>query len=121
MTAKKILVVDDDSTHLVCAQEILEAAGYTVVTHQAAFGATDRVTSERPDLVLLDVNMPALSGEGLASVLAARPTTRDTPVILYSSNDEEHLRRTARRLNLAGYVCKGDPDALRRAVADVLR
>jgi CheY-like chemotaxis protein len=83
---KKILVVDDDPTHLLCARDILEAHGYEVILHPRAFGATEKVMSEAPDLVLLDTNVPALSGEALAVLLRAREQTRATRVLLHSSS-----------------------------------
>lgn len=119
---KRILVVDDDRTHLFCAKELLEAQGYEVHLHPRPLGATELVMNLKPDLVLLDVNMPALSGETLALLLRARELTRDTPILLYSSNDEDALRSSAIRLGLGpdGWVAKGDPAALRRAVGRVL-
>jgi CheY-like chemotaxis protein len=121
VTAAKILVVDDDAAHLTVTKELLEAEGYDVLVHATAFGATEKVITERPALVLVDVNMPALSGEGLVTVLRGRPQTKETRVMLYSSNDEDALRRAADRLRTAGYICKGDPDELRRKVARALR
>jgi CheY-like chemotaxis protein len=121
LTAAKILLVDDDTAHLTVTKELLEAEGYDVVVHVGAFGATEKVLIERPALVLVDVNMPALSGEGLVTVLRGRAQTRDTRVMLYSSNDEDALRGAAERLQIAGYVCKGDPGELRRKVARALR
>ena len=79
----RILVIDDDESHLAATSGILEAHGYDVATHRGAFGATGRVLKEAPDLVLLDVNMPALSGEGLVPLLRDRsPSTR---ILLYLS------------------------------------
>jgi CheY-like chemotaxis protein len=121
VSTPKILVVDDDATHLVCAKELLEAEGYEVRVHGTAFGATEKVLRYEPDLVLVDVNMPALSGEGLVTVLQGRERTRGVRVLLYSSNDEQALREAAERLGIAGYVPKGDPAQLRRKVAAVLR
>jgi CheY-like chemotaxis protein len=120
LSARKILIVDDDPLHLSLARELLEAEGYDVHVHATAFGATEKVIHERPDLVLLDVNMPALSGEGLVKVLRGRGLLGATQVLLYSSNDEESLRCAAERLGILGYVCKGDPGDLRRKVACAL-
>lgn len=119
--APKILVVDDDATHLQCTKDLLEDEGYEVTVNMTAFGATEKVILQRPDLVLLDVNMPALSGEGLVRVLRGRADTKGIRLFLHSSNDEETLRRTSARLATDGWVCKGDPDELRRKVAGVLR
>jgi CheY-like chemotaxis protein len=115
--SRKILVIDDDPVHLSLTQELLEAEGYEVRVHATGFGATEKVLVERPDLVLLDVNMPALSGAGLVSVLRGRGLLPATRVLLYSSNDEEWLRRAADRLGVLGYVAKGDPADLRRKLA----
>jgi CheY-like chemotaxis protein len=116
----KILIIDDDETHLDSTRGILEAEGYEVFTQSQPFGTTNAVIRLRPDLVLLDVNMPALSGDRLAEVLRANSHTRDTMVVLHSSNDEDHLRTTARRLGLDGYICKGNPAALRAKVAGLM-
>ncbi|ABS27812.1 response regulator [Anaeromyxobacter sp. Fw109-5] len=120
MKRARILVVDDDPTHLVCTKELLEAEGYEVFVHTGAFGATQQVMVRDPDLVLVDVNMPGLSGEGLVAVLRGRDPTRRARILLHSSNDEEALRAAARRLSIDGYVPKGDPRELRRRVAAVL-
>lgn len=109
----RILVIDDDDTHLLATSGILEADGHEVLTHHRPFGATGRVLRELPDLVLLDVNMPALSGDNLARVIRARPECSGTALVLYSSNDAAWLRDTAARLDLDGFVCKGDPQSLR--------
>ncbi len=120
MTSKRILVVDDDETHLTLAKELLRFEGYDVTIQRTAFGVTERVLRERPDLLLLDMNMPGLSGEGLVGVLRAREETRRTSVLLYSSNDEDSLRRAVARLGVAGFVCKGDVRDLYRKVEAVL-
>lgn len=128
MTKKRILVVDDDETHLTLARELLRFEGYDVAIHRTAFGATDRILRERPDLLLLDVNMPGLSGEALARILqraqqrhpARGPEPRAVPIVLYSSNDEDTLRQSVLDLGLSGYVCKGDLPGLRHRVRTFL-
>lgn len=120
-TPRRILVVDDDPTLLSCTKELLEDEGYDVLVHAGAFGATEKVMQHTPELVLVDVNMPALSGEGLVAVLRRHPRTRDVRVLLYSSNDEHALREASARLGIEGWIPKGDPEQLRRKVAAALR
>lgn len=120
MTKKRVLIVDDDRSHLETTRELLEDEGYEVLVHAGPFGATERIMTARPDVVLLDVNMPALSGEALLPLLRAREQTRDAFVVFHSSNDEEQLRAAARRLGADGWVCKGDLAGLRRALARAL-
>jgi two-component system, OmpR family, response regulator len=116
----KILIIDDDPAHLDSARGILEAEGHEVFTQDQPFGSTNAVIRLKPDLVLLDVNMPALSGDRLAEVFRANAATRNVMLVLHSSNDEDHLRTTARRLGLDGYICKGSPSMLRSKVAALL-
>jgi CheY-like chemotaxis protein len=120
MNAPKILIVDDDETHLACARELLEAEGYQVDVQVTGFGATERMIRSRPDLMLIDMNMPALSGEGLVGILRKRVTAAGVRVLLYSSNDEDALRKAASRLEIDGYICKGDLEELRRKVGRAL-
>lgn len=117
---QRILIVDDDPAHLESTKGILEAEGYEVATHSQPFGSTNAITTFNPHLVLLDVNMPGLSGEKLAEVYRGNGRIRHVRVMLYSSNDEDSLRAASRRLQLDGYVCKGNPATLRLRVASAL-
>jgi CheY-like chemotaxis protein len=116
----RVLIVDDDTSHLEVTRGLLEEEGYEVVVQHGPFGATERIMVTRPDVVLLDVNMPALSGEALLPVLRAREQTRCVRVIFHSSNDEEWLRAATRRLGADGWACKGDLPGLRRAISRAL-
>lgn len=120
MNRQRILIIDDDAIHLDSTRQILEAEGYEVQTHDQPFGSTNAILKFQPDLVLLDVNMPGLSGEKLADVYRANAKTRTARVMLYSSNDEDTLRTASKRLMLDGYICKGNPTTLRLRVASVL-
>jgi len=116
-TKGRILIIDDDATHLDSTRGILEADGYEVITHEKAFGATNVVRDIEPDLVLLDVNMPGLSGEHLFDIFRANAKTREVPVVFYSSNDEDALRSSVARLGAHGYISKGNPASLRTRLA----
>lgn len=120
MERKRLLIIDDDPAHLVSTRGLLEAAGYEVFTHTQGFGATNVAKQLQPNLILLDVNMPGLSGENLAGVLQANPGTRELPIVFYSSNDEDVLRAAVRRYGVRGYISKGSVAALRTRVAAYL-
>ncbi|MEK6725779.1 MAG: response regulator [Deltaproteobacteria bacterium] len=114
---KKILVVDDDEMLLMATKELLTAEGYDVATHVSGFGVINRITTSRPDIVLLDINMPALSGDNLAKLVLQRC---DVPIVFHSSNDEDSLRRAVAECRVKGYICKGDIFDLKRKVATYL-
>lgn len=117
---KKILIIDDDISHLAATRSLLEEEGYAVYTHGETFGTTNLVRQIKPDLVLLDINMPALSGDQLAKLLKGNAHTWKVPLVFYSSNDEDSLRQYARKFGAQGYICKGDPAILRSRVAALL-
>lgn len=117
---RRILVVDDDPKHLQTTREILELEGYVVMVHDTPFRTTEMVNSIRPDLVLLDINMPALSGDRLCSLIRSNGSQREVPILFYSSNDEDTLRQSVNKYGASGYVCKGDIAGLRRKVAQAL-
>jgi PleD family two-component response regulator len=114
---KRILIIDDDERHLISAKVILEEEGYEVITHYGGFGATNVVKEVQPDLVLLDINMPALSGDKLSSLLLSNDKTKNVPIVFYSSNDEDDLRRAVLEYGVKGYICKGDIFVLKKKVA----
>lgn len=117
---KRILVVDDDPQLLEITREFLELDGYLVKTLGGPFGTAAAVMSFHPDLILLDVNMPGLSGDQLAAIVLGDRPEAPRKVAFYSSNDEDSLRRLARQAGAVGYICKGDGASLRRRVKELL-
>jgi two-component system alkaline phosphatase synthesis response regulator PhoP len=81
-TKKKILVVDDDRDDLKMMSMILEPEGYEVVTAENGVEALEKVESEDPDLILLDVMMPELDGFAACDKLKSSPASRGIPVVL---------------------------------------
>jgi CheY-like chemotaxis protein len=114
---KKIMVVDDDEMHLNIAKEMLEDERFEVITQHCGFGAMQLAEEIQPDLVLLDINMPDLSGDALATQLRAHDRTRHIHVVFYSSNDEESLREIVAACGVDGYICKGDVRYLKTKVS----
>ncbi len=116
MNKKKVLVVDDDDVHLYTTRELLQEEQCEVITHKNGFGVTNLVNMVQPDLILLDINMPGLSGDNLAALLRNNDRTRATKVIFYSSNDEASLRESVTRHGVADYICKGNIADLRSKI-----
>jgi CheY-like chemotaxis protein len=87
----KVLVVDDDPVLLEIVRERLEQAGCIVSVRDEALGTTQVVASDHPDVVLLDVRMPALSGTELLQLIRKRPSAHRTRIILYSSLEPAEL------------------------------
>jgi adenylate cyclase len=85
--AAKILVVDDTPANVKLLADLLGAKGYGVVTAASGREALERVEKERPDLVLLDVVMPEMSGYEVCRRLRAAPATAVLPVVMVTALD----------------------------------
>ena len=90
----KILVVDDTPKNVKLLADILTARGYNVVTAASGAEALSRVEVERPDLVLLDVVMPEMSGYEVCRKLRSNPATQLLPVVMVTALDpgEERVK-----------------------------
>jgi two-component system, OmpR family, response regulator len=106
-TAKrKILVIDDDEKVLTVSRRHLEAAGYEVLVSNSALKMPQIVQREKPDLVLLDIEMPALSGEHVLDLATLFDFLRTVPIVIYSSKSEEELQSLVSRSQAKGYIKK---------------
>jgi DNA-binding response OmpR family regulator len=105
----RVLVIDDSLSAVQRARSILERAGHTVDTLDLLIYLPQMVKDNPPDLILLDLSMPALSGVNVAKFIR-RYEKHPIPIVLYSSRSVEELAVTARTLSAAGYVQKGDSD-----------
>lgn len=103
--AVRVLVVDDDPTLLSLVERTLRSEGFTVRTTSSPIGVTNVVLEFAPHLVLLDVNIPALSGPSLIAI-SRRWAPPGTRFVLYSSADESRLRSLAREFGADGWLSK---------------
>jgi two-component system alkaline phosphatase synthesis response regulator PhoP len=86
---KKILAVDDERHIVRLVQVNLERAGYEVVTAFDGKDALEKVASEQPDLVVLDVMMPYMDGFEVLQNLRKNPSTRELPVIMLTAKAQD--------------------------------
>jgi len=89
MAKLKILAVDDERHIVRLVQVNLERAGYEVVTAFDGREALEKVESERPDLVVLDVMMPYMDGFEVLQTLRKNQSTRDLPVIMLTAKAQD--------------------------------
>jgi CheY-like chemotaxis protein len=103
---RRILVVDDDPIVLEVVRARLESVGHEVHTRENAIGTTQWVAANRPDFVLLDVSMPAISGNELLQLLKKRDLTSNVQVIFYSGLPSEQLAELVRESGALGAISK---------------
>ena len=104
----RVLVVDDDAVARQVVTTILSAQGYEVMVRTEALGTMAVIVRERPDIVVLDVNMPGLSGDALARLVSSK-AGHIPRVILHSSQSKNELSKLAREAGALGCIEKGDP------------
>jgi two-component system, cell cycle response regulator DivK len=90
----KILVVDDSTTNVVLLEAILDEKGYQIETALNAKEAYSIIEKETPDLILLDLLMPKISGFDFLEEIRKNQKTVNTPVIVVSAlTDEENIEK----------------------------
>lgn len=102
-----IVFVDDDPVAREVAGDVLRSAGHEVrVVHNAA-ALMQQMLLEPAEVILLDVNMPGMSGDRLAQTLRKSLDPPFPSILLFSGMPVKDLRRLARELGVTGWVRKG--------------
>lgn len=121
MIRKKILLVDDSKTVLLMEQMILRKGPYDVVMASDGSEGLDRAVSERPDLILMDLVMPRMSGLEAIRELRRREATRSIPVIMVTTRGEAESMEAGFESGCNDYLTKPiDSVALLAKVRDHL-
>ena len=106
MSRKKILLVDDSSTVLLLHRMMLSHCGYELLTARDGQEALDKASTERPDLIFLDVLMPRMDGFQTCRVLRSRTETKNVPIILVTTRGEPHYVRQGFESGCTDYITK---------------
>jgi len=102
-----ILVADDSFMTRTLAKNVLESAGYRVLTAVDGMEAWTLLSSERCDLILSDVEMPRMDGLDLTARVRAEARLRDLPVILLTSLDSKEQAERGLEAGADAYMTKG--------------
>ena len=118
----KILVVDDEPHIRHLLNTILTNEGHTVIQAGDGDAACELASQDRPDVILLDIRMPAKDGLSALKELRELPETRSTPVIILTARDEKKDLITGFELGADDYLSKPfDPPELLLRVRAILR
>ncbi len=106
MGKKKILAVDDEPNILMSIEFILEMEGYEVHTARDGEEALEIAERVRPDLILLDVNMPRKDGYEVCRILRGQKDMGDTKVIMLTAKGQTLERKKGLEVGANEYVTK---------------
>lgn len=101
-----ILIVEDNPGHMKLATVLLERFGYAVLGAANAAAGLRLAREGHPDLILMDIHLPGMSGLDAARELKRNTATRDIPVIAVTSYLAEHPHPEARAAGCIGIIAK---------------
>jgi len=104
--AKKILVVDDNRDGRELVVKVLKSRGYQIVEAIDGEEALEKVLSERPDLILMDISIPKIDGHEVARRLKADEDLRNIPIIALTAHAMKGDREKALSAGCNGYIPK---------------
>ena len=118
----RLLFVDDDAELRAIFRRTAERHGFTVLTGGDGAEGLDLARREKPDLVVLDVNMPEMDGRDVCKALKADDQTRAIPVLFLSARGDPFSRQLGLELGAEDFIEKPfDLDGLMRKVKYMLR
>jgi two-component system cell cycle response regulator DivK len=106
VAGKNILLVEDNEVNRRLAGFLLRSHGYQVREATTAAAAFEMVDKERPDLIVMDIQLPGMDGLEVTRKLKEQPATADIPVIAVTSYAMKGDREKAFAAGCAGYVTK---------------
>jgi len=117
----KILVVDDEPHIVKLITFSLTKRGYEVIAATDGPSAIELAGRERPDLILLDVMMPGMTGFEVARRLKADPATESIPIAMLSAKSQTYEITEGLECGAADYICKPfTPSDLAAKVSELL-
>lgn len=116
-----ILVVDDAADNLAMISLALQQQGYKVVTAANGEDAVTVAAQTRPNLILMDINLPELDGLGATRRILENETLRDVPIVVVTAFGTEGFQRAAYDVGASGYLTKPiDLDRMNILIARLL-
>ena len=104
--AKKILIVDDDKQIVLLLASRLKANKYEIIVAYDALQAVAKAFNEKPDLILLDIKMPAGSGVSVMDSLRNSADTALIPIIVITAYPSIEIQQQVKEMGAVGFIAK---------------
>ncbi len=106
MAIKNVMVVDDSPTEIHLLSEMLKKNGFSVITASNGEEAIAKSKTDKPDLILMDVVMPGMSGFETTRAITKNPETAKIPVIICTTKGQETDKAWGLRQGAKDYIVK---------------
>ena len=104
--ARKILIVDDAQADRSNLEKIVSEAGHLALMADSGAQAIERAMRDKPDLILMDVNMPDMDGFAATRRLKAEDATKNIPIVFVTGKNQKADLAWGQMLGAKGYVTK---------------
>ncbi|QEG22391.1 HD domain-containing protein [Mariniblastus fucicola] len=107
VTSSKVMIIDDEPSTAIVVKKYLKTAGFErLLVETDSTKAVDRIVKERPDILLLDIHMPEVSGMEILEQIRKIEATASTPVVFLTSSTDPELRVKALNLGANDFLNK---------------
>ena len=121
-TNGRILIIDDNDAVRIAHQRLLERAGYEVRVAASAFAGLELATEWPPDVIMLDIAMPTVSGLEALKIFKTKPATRGAHIVAFSGFITDDELDRFRRIGFDDVLPKPiDADSLAKRIATFFR
>jgi twitching motility two-component system response regulator PilH len=104
--SRKVLIVDDALVDRSNLERIISDAGHLTLLAESGLQAIERAKRDKPDLILMDVNMPEMDGFAATRKLKADEATKAIPIIFVTSKNQKADMAWGQMLGAKGYIAK---------------
>ena len=119
--AKTVLIVDDSVSIRQVVTFTLRQAGFTVLDASNGQEALTRLSGQRVDLIVTDLNMPVMDGITFIRNVRSQPTTRAVPVLMLTTESQDAKKQEGKAAGATGWIVKPfHPEKLLQIIARVL-
>ena len=103
---RSVLLIEDEPNIIEAVSFILSRDGWKVDTHSNGQSAVETIRAKQPDLVILDVMLPGMSGYDILKILRSDVATRELPVLMLTARGQTKDREMAERFGVSQFMTK---------------
>ena len=103
---KRILVVEDDRLSLIVLRQLLTAQGYEILQSSEGWDGINRARNEQPDLIVMDIGLPDISGLDATLLLKQDDQTKNIPIVAVTASVTPEDKANALENGCDGYIVK---------------